>query len=189
MANNKDSFILYCDILHTIEQMPSDKAGDLFKHILRYVNDLNPVSEDLIVNLTFEPIKQTLKRDLKKWEGYIEKQRVNGAKGGRPKETQITQAFLQEPKKADSVSVPVSVPVSVSENNLINQFFLDFPNSSHLETISITLKIPKETLINKLPEFRKSANLSYPSMIKFAEHFKNWVKKQPTHQIIKRKAL
>ena len=68
MAENKKSFLLYCDLIHTISKMPNDKAGELFKHILEYVNDNNPVTEDLIIQLTFEPIKQQLKRDLLKYK-------------------------------------------------------------------------------------------------------------------------
>lgn len=68
MAENKNSFVLYADLIHTVRKMDDDKAGALFKHILSYVNDENPVTDDLIVELTFEPIKQQLKRDLKKWE-------------------------------------------------------------------------------------------------------------------------
>jgi uncharacterized phage protein (TIGR02220 family) len=73
MAENKKSFVLYCDLIHTISKMPSDKAGDLFKHILEYVNDKNPTTDDLIINLTFEPIKQQLKRDLDKYESIRER--------------------------------------------------------------------------------------------------------------------
>jgi len=68
MAENKKGFILYCDLIHTVEQLPNEKAGELFKHILRYVNDQNPITDDLITNITFEPIKQQLKRDLVKYE-------------------------------------------------------------------------------------------------------------------------
>jgi hypothetical protein len=69
MADNKKSFILYCDLIHTIEKLPDEKAGQLFKHILKYVNDKNPIIEnDLILELVFEPIKQQLKRDLDAWE-------------------------------------------------------------------------------------------------------------------------
>ena len=84
MAENKKSFILYSDLIHTVSKLPNDKAGELFKHILAYVNDENPVSEDLIIQIAFEPVKLQLKRDLKKWESYIEKQSENGKKGGRP---------------------------------------------------------------------------------------------------------
>lgn len=68
MAEDKKSFILYADLVHTVEQMPKADAGELFLHILKYVNDQNPTSDNLIVKLTFEPIKQQLKRDLKVWE-------------------------------------------------------------------------------------------------------------------------
>ena len=78
---NKKSFILYADLLHTVSKMPSDKAGDLFKHILKYVNDEDPQTEDLIVELTFEPIKQQLKRDLDKWEEKKGKQSEKGKEG------------------------------------------------------------------------------------------------------------
>jgi hypothetical protein len=82
------------------------------------VNDENPPCDDLLLSIAFEPIKTQLKRDLKKYEVYIEKQKENGAKGGRPKkeeETQKTQPFFEEPKKADSVSVSVSENESVKE--------------------------------------------------------------------------
>jgi len=63
--------LLYTDLIHTVNKMPNDKAGELFKHILSYVNDLNPETEDLIIQLTFEPIKQQLKRDLLKYKESI----------------------------------------------------------------------------------------------------------------------
>lgn len=69
MAGDKKGFILYADLIHTVNQLPNDKAGKLFKHILSYVNDKNPQSKDIIINVAFEPIKQQLKRDLKKYEG------------------------------------------------------------------------------------------------------------------------
>ena len=68
MAENKKGFVLYADLIHTVELMTSSKAGNLFKHILRYVNDLNPKTGDTTIKLVFEPIKQQLKRDLKKYE-------------------------------------------------------------------------------------------------------------------------
>lgn len=77
MAANKPSFILYTDLLHTVEKLPDVKAGKLFKHILQYVNDLDPKTSDLVLQVTFEPIKQTLKRDLKKYE--IEKKSQSDA--------------------------------------------------------------------------------------------------------------
>lgn len=81
MAENKKSFLLYCDLIHTVEKLPNEKAGELFKHILMYVNDQNPTTNDLIIDLTFEPIKQQLKRDLKRYEATINNKSLNGRLG------------------------------------------------------------------------------------------------------------
>ncbi len=114
MAKNKKSFILYCDQQGVFNKLPDEIAGKLIKHIFAYVNDENPPCDDLLLSIAFEPIKTQLKRDLVKYEDYIEKQSVNGSKGGRPKkanETQKTQAFFQEPKKADNDNVTDNVNV------------------------------------------------------------------------------
>lgn len=81
MAENKKSVLLYCDLIHTVESLSDIEAGLLFKHYLRYVNDLNPQAPDRITQITFEPIKQQLKRDLKKWEGTKEEKSVSGTLG------------------------------------------------------------------------------------------------------------
>jgi len=125
MAQDKKSFLLYCDQQGVFNKLPDEIAGKLIKHIFAYVNDENPPCDDLLLSIAFEPIQQSLKRDLKKYEVYIGKQKENGAKGGRPKkeeETQITQPFFQEPKKADSVSVSVSE--SVNDNKKQKDVFI-----------------------------------------------------------------
>ena len=107
MAKDKKSFILYCDQQGLFNKLPDEIAGKLIKHIFAYVNDEDPIASDLLLEIAFEPIKLQLKRDLRKYDDYIDKQRLNGAKGGRPSkptETQITQPFFQEPKKADNVN-------------------------------------------------------------------------------------
>lgn len=67
MAKDKKSVLLYCDIIHTVEQLDDIDAGLLFKHYLRYINDQNPEPPSKLVQIVFEPIKQNLKRDLIKW--------------------------------------------------------------------------------------------------------------------------
>ncbi len=81
MADNKKSFLLYCDLLHTVKKLNDEQAGKLFKHVLEYVNDLNPETEDIITDLCFEPIKQSLKRDLRKYESTCKKRSEAGKKG------------------------------------------------------------------------------------------------------------
>lgn len=103
MATDKKSFLLYCDLIHTVEKLNDEKAGALFKHILRYVNDQNPTAEDFIIELAFEPIKQSLKRDLQRYEAIKERNRINGLRGGRPKNEQLEEN-PNEPKKPTGLS-------------------------------------------------------------------------------------
>jgi hypothetical protein len=113
MAKDKKSFVAYCDWLESFEELTDEEAGKLAKHLFRYVNDLNPEAPDKITKMCFIPIKQSLKRDLVKYEERADRARENGAKGGRPK-TQKTQSVISEPKKPDSVSVSVNVNDSVN---------------------------------------------------------------------------
>ena len=118
MAENKKSFILYTDLIHVVRKLAlkdrenkTNYAGELFLHILEYVNDTDPIPINFIVEMAFEPIKQTLKRDLMKYKIYIEKQRENGRRGGRPKKTKKPNPLPEnpsQPKKADSDSDSVN---------------------------------------------------------------------------------
>ena len=81
MAEDKKSFILYADSYGLIKQLPDEIAGKLLKHIFAYVNDENPETNDLLVNIAFEPIKQQLKRDLQKWESQLNGKSNSGKLG------------------------------------------------------------------------------------------------------------
>jgi hypothetical protein len=85
MAKDKKTVLLYIDLIHTIEKLSNEDAGLYFKHFLRYVNDLKPIPPSLLIDIVFEPHKQQLKRDLIKYDGFCNKQKNNGLKGGRPK--------------------------------------------------------------------------------------------------------
>ena len=88
MAKEKQGFVLYKDLLPTIKKLverdrvnKTNYAGELFLHILEYVNDENPIAVDFIIEMAFEPIKQTLKRDLKKYEMKLESKSISGRVG------------------------------------------------------------------------------------------------------------
>jgi hypothetical protein len=88
MAENKNKIIVYRDWLSTFDSLTDEEAGKLIKHFFKYINDLNPVAPDRLTQLLFEPIKQTLKRDLKAYEAKCDTNRDNiesrwGKKGFR----------------------------------------------------------------------------------------------------------
>lgn len=81
MAKDKKSFLVYCDLIHTVKKMRKEDVGELFLHLLEYTNDLNPKTDNMIVDIVFEPIKQQLKRDLVAYGKSIEDSSINGRVG------------------------------------------------------------------------------------------------------------
>jgi len=132
MATDKKSFILYADLIHTIESLKDDEAGMLFKHLLRYVNDLNPDAPDRIIQLVFEPIKQQLKRDLKDWEKTIIGKSEGGKKSAEIRKnlklikddvSKLKSVQHTSTNSTDNVNVNVTVNDSVNVINIQQQDF------------------------------------------------------------------
>jgi hypothetical protein len=125
MATDKKGFILYADLIHTVNQLPSDKAGDLFKHILSYVNDKHPVTEDIVIKIAFEPIKQQLKRDLKKFEEVKIKRsdagKLSAAKRKEQKEQSSTNPTSVKSVEQSSTNPTVSVNVNDNVNDILKR--------------------------------------------------------------------
>ena len=136
MADNKKSFILYCDIINTVEKLPDKEAGKLFKHLLNYVNYNNPETDDLLVDVAFEPIKQQLKRDLEKYEHRCKANKTNGSKGGRPKakesnkkpnKPKLTDGLNKKPKKPDT-DTDTDTDTDIKEKELsFDEFYFSYP--------------------------------------------------------------
>jgi hypothetical protein len=116
MATDKKSFLLYCDLIHTVEQLTDEQAGHLFKHILRYVNDEEPQTDNVITRIAFEPIKQSLKRDLQKYEDIRKRNQDNARKRW---DATASSGIPKSTKNADSVSDSVSV--SVNDKKVFNK--------------------------------------------------------------------
>ncbi|TDQ79553.1 DUF6291 domain-containing protein [Sphingobacterium yanglingense] len=98
MAVDKKSFILYSDLITVVEKLivkdrvnGTNNAGELFYHLLKYVNDQDPSTDNFIVEMAFEPIKQQLKRDLKKYETIREKRAEAGKKSAELRAQQAQQ--------------------------------------------------------------------------------------------------
>lgn len=124
MAEGKKSFILYADILHTVEKLDDTQAGKLFKHILRYVNDQDPQPEDMITEIVFEPIKQQLKRDLEKWQNTSVKRsnsgRLGGLKSGEARQTKPQQIEANEANASNTKQNEANEAVNVNVNVNVN---------------------------------------------------------------------
>jgi len=109
MAENKKSFTAYCDWNSTFNSLPDEKAGQLIKHLFAYVNDENPISDDLLINAVFANIRATLKRDLVKWNEKSSKNRETAILRWNKNNTNVCERIKVDANHADSVSDSVSV--------------------------------------------------------------------------------
>lgn len=170
MAENKKSFIAYADWKETFEALDDEKAGQLIKHIFAYVNDENPVSEDMLINAVFASIRQTLKRDLKKWEKQYN-QRVEAGK--RSAEVRKRNSTVVNGR---SVSSTVSVSVS---DNISKDIYKSFAHlSMSMEQFEkLQQDYTKQQIDDTLEAIENfKNNTKYKSLYLTC---KNWLKKLP----------
>ena len=189
MAEEKKSFLLYVDLIHTIRKLPDDKAGILFKHILSYVNDEDPITDDFVVDLTFEPIKQQLKRDLQKWDKHKADKSLNGRMGNLKryyldlfelvnsdkmnledaenvaKTRKVSPSDVSDRKTRLNVNDNVTVSVSVNDN--VND--ISFKEKKEIE-ISEKPKIIKQTIEERKINFSSTLE---PYLVSFGRDILN----------------
>ena len=129
MAKDKKSFILYVDQKDLWNKLPDEIAGKLIKHIYSYVSDENPKSDDLIVEIAFEPIKQQLKRDLKLFEEKRVKRSEAGLAGATkrwkemPNDANEWQTIANDSKRINGIAkIADNVNVNVNDNNIYRSF-------------------------------------------------------------------
>lgn len=75
---------LFADSIEAIEMLSEAEAGRLLKSLVRYANDQEPIlsgSEKLV----FAMMRAQMDRDAAGYQAYLDKQRANGMKGGRPR--------------------------------------------------------------------------------------------------------
>jgi len=143
MAENKKSFILYCDQKGVWDKLNNEQAGKLIKHIIAYVNDENPQTDDFITELAFEPIKQHLKRDLKKWEKQYDQRVEAGKKSAESRKRNSTT--VDERSVSSTVNESVNVNGTVNENVNVNEiktleWFVNQIDEIYLENLKYTHK-------------------------------------------------
>ena len=125
MAEDKKGFILYADQKELFSQLPDELAGKLIKHIMAYVNDEDPVSDDIVINIAFTPIKLQLKRDLVKFEETKGRRSIAGKIGAEKrwqtmaKDSNRIQDIANDSKAKQTIAkIAVNDNVNVKEKDI-----------------------------------------------------------------------
>ena len=143
MAEDKRSFLIYADLIHTVKKLSKEQEGELFNIILDYVNDVNdgnPIINDLLIELVFEPIKQQLKRDLRKWDTKIQKRseagKIGGIKSGEARKTakqneanEANASHAKQNEANEAVNVTVTVNDTVTDTVTVTDTFINIKES------------------------------------------------------------
>ena len=76
----KKSFLMYTSYLDNVEILSDEEAGQLLKAIYAFVNGDELPKLDRVVQLTFNPIKSHLERDMEKYNEICRKNSENAKK-------------------------------------------------------------------------------------------------------------
>jgi uncharacterized phage protein (TIGR02220 family) len=125
MAENKKSFVLYADLIKSIEHLTNEEKGILFNHLLEYVNDMKPVLTDRLILTAWKPIELQLKRDLVKFEGVKAKRSEAGKRSAelralKSDENNTTNSTSVESVQQTSTNPTVNDTVNDNDNDNVN---------------------------------------------------------------------
>lgn len=133
MAEGKKTFIFYSDWINMVREMDNEDAGELLKHILRYVNDEKPETKNKFVKMAFGHMKPLIKSDLVKWQNIRAKRKEAGAKGGKANAKQNQANAKQVEAVNDNVNVSTYVDYSESDFlinwNQLREHYLKTPSN------------------------------------------------------------
>ena len=99
----KRTFLMYSEWQPLLEGMSDEQAGQLFKKIYAYQTGNEYEIQDALILGVFNMIKAKFDADRKLYVEKCERNKLNGAKGGRPKkqEPKKTERLTEKPKKEE----------------------------------------------------------------------------------------
>ena len=165
MAENKKSFVLYADLIKSIDHLTNEEKGILFNHLLEYVNDKNPVLSDRLILTAWKPIEVQLKRDLKKFEEVKEKRSEAGKESARLRalknqEQDTTNLTHVESVEQRSTNPTVNVNVNDNVNDNVIKNSIDSRKLKFADTLKPFINTYPKEMIRDFYEYWTEPNKS-----------------------------
>ena len=174
MAENKISFLMYCNWEETFESLTDEEAGKLIKHFFRYVNYKDPVSDSRLINLIFEPMKAVLKNDLKKYEDKRLKNKENISKRWNKENTTVY----------DGISSYTNDTVIVLDKDKVLDKVLDKDKVLN-QDIGDEIIIPEKTWKDDFEVYKENVRNGYREIMEDEAWFKKQSEFYPNVNILK----
>lgn len=105
----KKSFILHLDSLEVLDVLTPEQTKELFLAFRDYHLG-NEIKLNGLMKAVFTPFRNQFDRDSEKYEIIVERNKINGCKGGRPKKP-------KEPKKPTGLSGNPDKPKKADNDN------------------------------------------------------------------------
>lgn len=140
MAENKKSFVLYADLIKSIEHLTYEEKGILLTHLLEYVNDMNPILTDRLILTAWKPIELQLKRDLKKFEEVKEKRSLAGKRSAELRALKIDEQSEANSTSVESVEQTPTNPTDNDNDNVtVNDNVINNNNTINFDKLLLFL--------------------------------------------------
>jgi len=158
---SKKSFILYQEYKKNLSALSQSQKGDLLDAIFAY-NEGVKIDLEPITNMAFSFIESDLNRNNQKYDNIVERNRINGSKGGRPPKPKKPSGLSgnpNKPKKADNGNGNDNGNDNKDDNKIKIPAFVKADLWNEFLRIRIKLKAVNSDLaitgiLNKLEKFK-----------------------------------
>ena len=109
----RNSFVFYKDWMEAIRDLPDGIRLEIYESVIRYATTGEFRGLKSLAGVAFNFIKTDIDRDIEKYVSVVERNKSNGAKGGRP----LGDKNPEEPKKTSGLSGLLGKPKKPDNDN------------------------------------------------------------------------
>lgn len=136
---NKNSFVLYMDYKEKFSKLNNAQFGELMRMVFDYEMGIEPVTDDVMVDISFDVIRYDLDKNRAKYEEIVEKRREAGkSKGKQTEASDSKRKQMQASANTSKQKTPDSDSVSDSDSDS------DSVSVNDSDSVTQTMSVKKE---------------------------------------------